>query len=85
MEQALIGQVKQLLQSTGSIIEKHEKIARLKGENFNVFRVLEIEYKEDELHSRFIAELLDPKGSHDQQTTFLKMFLEQIVDPLLPE
>lgn len=85
MEQALIEQVKQLLQSTGSIIAKHEKIARLKGENFNVFRVLEIEYKEDELHSRFIAELLDPKGSHDQQTTFLKMFLEQVVDPLIPD
>ncbi len=85
MEHALIGQVKQLLQSTGSIIEKHEEIARLKGENFNVFRVLGIEYKEDELHSRFIAELLNPKGSHDQQTTFLKMFLEKVVDPLPPD
>ena len=82
MEQALIGQVKQLLQSTGSIIEKHEEIARLKGENFNVFRLLGIEHKEDELHSCFIAELLDPKGSHDLKTAFLKMFLEQVVDPL---
>ena len=82
MEQALIEQVKQLLQSTGSILEKHEEIARLKGENFNVFRVLGIEHREDELHSRFIAELLDPKGSHDQKTAFLKMFLEQVVKPL---
>ena len=82
MEQALIKQVKKLLQSTGSIIEKHEEIARLKGENFNVFRLLGIEDKEVKLHSPFIAELLDPKGSHDQKTAFLKMFLEQIVDPL---
>lgn len=89
MEQALIEQVKQLLQSTGSIIEKHEEIARLKGENFNVFRLLGIEDKEVKLHSPFIAELLDPKGSHDQKTAFLKMFLEQVVKPLtsdsLPE
>ena len=85
MEQALIEQVKQLLQSTGSIIEKHEEIARLKGENFNIFRVLGIEDKEVKLHSRFIAELLNPKGSHDQGMVFLKMFLEQVVDPLLPD
>ncbi len=85
MEQALIEQIKQLLQSTGSIIEKHEEIARLKGENFNVFRLLELEYKEEELHSRFIAELLDPKGSHDQGTVFLKMFLEKVVDTLPSE
>lgn len=89
MEQALIEQVKQLLQSTGSILEKHEEIARLKGENFNIFRLLGIEDKEVKLHSRFIAELLDPKGSHDQKTAFLKMFLEQVVKPLksdsLPE
>ena len=84
-KQSDIEQIKQLLQSTGSIIEKHEEIARLKGENFNVFRLLGIEYKEDELHSRFIAELLDPKGSHDQQTTFLKMFLEKVVDSLPPD
>ena len=82
MEQTIIEQAKQLLQSTGSIIEKHEEIARLKGENFNVFRVLGIEKKEVKLHSPFIAELLKPKGSHDQKTAFLKMFLEQVVDTL---
>lgn len=82
MDQALIEQVTQLLQSTGAILEKHEEIARLKGENFNVFCVLGIEHREDELHSRFIAELLNPKGSHDQGTVFLKMFLEQVVKPL---
>ncbi len=85
MDQALIEQVKQLLQSTGSILEKHEEIARLKGETFNIFRVLGIEDKEVKLHSRFIAELLDPKGSHDQKTAFLKMFLEQVVEPLPPD
>ena len=89
MEQTIIEQAKQLLQSTGAILEKHEEIARLKGENYNVFRVLGIEHREDELHSRFIAELLNPTGSHDQGTVFLKMFLEQVVKPLtsdsLPE
>ncbi len=85
MDHALIEQVEQLLQSTGSIIKKHEEIARIKGENFNIFCVLGIEDKEVKLHSRFIAELLDPKGSHDQKTAFLKMFLEQVVEPLTSE
>ncbi len=84
-KQSDIEQIKQLLQSTGSIIEKHEKIARLKGENFNVFRLLGVEDNEVKLHSRFIFELLNPKGSHDQGTVFLKMFLEKVVDTLPSE
>ena len=85
MERTIIEQAEQLLQSTKIVLAKQEEIARLKGENFNIFRVLGIEHREDELHSRFIAELLDPNGSHDQGTVFLKMFLEQVVDPLPPD
>ena len=43
---------------------------------FNVFRMLRIERDETRLHSRFIAHLLDPYGSHGQQYLFLKEFLK---------
>ena len=45
MERTIIEQAEQLLQSTGAILEKHEEIARLKGENFNVFQLLRIEHR----------------------------------------
>jgi len=43
--------------------------------HFNVFQVLRIERKEQKLHSRFIAALLDPNGLHSQGKLFLNLFL----------
>lgn len=48
---------------------------------FNVFQALRIERRETKLHSRFLAELLDPKGCHGQHDHFLKLFLS--CDPAL--
>src|SRR5205807_4940553 len=44
--------------------------------HFNIFRALHIERRETKLHSRFLAELLDPRGSHSQGFSFLTSFLE---------
>ena len=51
--------------------EEHRK----RGEYFNVFRILNLESNETRTHSAFIAELLNPKGSHGVGDTFLKAFL----------
>ena len=61
-----------------SVIERLHEFVQLRGGNFNVFQVLDLEHDEDRLHSRFIAELLDPSGSHGQGTAFLELFLRQI-------
>lgn len=61
-------------------VEARLELRRLCGDNFNLFQLLQLEGKEDTLHSRFIAELLDPKGSHDQGDSFLQLFLEQFGD-----
>ncbi|MEN5231533.1 PD-(D/E)XK nuclease family protein [Sphingobacterium faecium] len=45
-------------------------------QEFNIFTVLHKKTAEQKLHSRFIASLLDPKGSHDQGDKFLKKFLD---------
>ncbi|MGO1120865.1 PD-(D/E)XK nuclease family protein [Rhodovibrionaceae bacterium A322] len=42
---------------------------------FNIFRTLRIEHKEVITHSRLLASLLDPYGSHGQGALFLNAFL----------
>ncbi len=74
--QALLESVEARLET----IRQNRELQRLRGDNFNVFRVLHMEGNEDKLHSRFIAELLNPRGSHDQGDAFLRFFLEQLGD-----
>ena len=73
----LLSSTQALLQSVETRLETCRELRRLRGENFNVFQLLQLDGKED-AHSRFIAELLDPSGSHDQGDAFLKLFLERI-------
>ncbi|SHJ62008.1 PD-(D/E)XK nuclease superfamily protein [Reichenbachiella agariperforans] len=70
--------IKSLLASTKRIRLRQTELATLRGENFNVFSILKMESKENETHSAFLGELLNPKGSHLFNTTFLSLFLEEI-------
>lgn len=45
---------------------------------FNWFRVMYKMTEEENLHSRFISFLLDPKGTHKQGTKFLELFFKEI-------
>ncbi|MFP3040578.1 PD-(D/E)XK nuclease family protein [Treponema primitia] len=66
-----------LIKQIYGICKLHEEIARISGENFNIFEILNL--STDELkHSKFIATLLDPKGAHGQGEIFLKCFLNLI-------
>ena len=67
--QNLFGQV-------NSLISKYKKVNELTGAHFNVFRILKLESSEVRMHSAFIAELLNPKGSHGQKDVFLKLFIK---------
>lgn len=49
-----------------------------RGENFNVFNILNLEANETRTHSAFIAELLNPQGSHGLGDAFLKAFIAQV-------
>lgn len=60
-------------------LQKHQReLEKIKGETFNIFSVLGVETQENKTHSNFIAELLNPKGSHFMGAVFLKAFLNQI-------
>ncbi|WP_293939834.1 PD-(D/E)XK nuclease family protein [Sphingobacterium sp. UBA5996] len=48
---------------------------------FNVFRTMFKMTEEKHLHSRFIAFLLNPQGTHGRGTKFLDLFLEELEMP----
>lgn len=70
--------LRNFLDNVATISKKYEEIAKITGENFNVFKILRLTTNEVRTHSAFIAELLDPKGSHDQGDVFLRLFVEKL-------
>lgn len=67
-----------LISQVNSLLKSYDKIAKATGENFNIFTVMGMETDEVKTHSRIIAELLNPKGTHGQGSVFLKLFFEEI-------
>lgn len=70
--------IKKLLEKVEYVVKQNEEISALKGENFNVFQIFDMESDENKMHSRFINTLINPKGSHSRGTIFLELFLEAI-------
>jgi hypothetical protein len=58
------------------IYTKNKEFEKLKGENFNIFNILDMREDEVNTHSAFIAELLNPRGSHNMKSAFLNLFIE---------
>lgn len=67
--------ITELLARVSEITKKHELIAEMTGESFNVFDILNLRTHETRTHSAFLRELLDPKGSHGMKDAFLKAFI----------
>jgi hypothetical protein len=59
--------------------EKQKRLDfKMQGKYFNIFDVLQLSRNEVRLHSAFIAELLNPSGSHGLGDKFLKAFVETV-------
>lgn len=56
------------------------KADNLLGGDFNIFSVLNMERLEVRTHSALIYELLNPNGSHSQDHTYLKIFIDDIFE-----
>ena len=67
-----------LLEKATLINTKYQDIAKITGENFNVFNILGVESEEVRTHSAFLGELLNPNGSHGMKECFLKLFCEHL-------
>lgn len=64
-----------LFEKLNILYYKYEKLE--KADSFNIFSILLKKHDEVNLHSRFIAEILSPQGSHNMGDKFLKAFIEQ--------
>lgn len=51
---------------------------RERGEDFNIFRTMRMQYNEVHTHSAMISALLNPKEYHGCKSSFLRAFLHQI-------
>lgn len=72
--QTILATISKLYENEKQVeLEKQEK-----GEFFNVFNTIGLRAEEVRLHSAFIAELMNPKGSHGLSYRFLQAFLEVI-------
>ncbi len=69
--------IQSLFQQIDTLFDRYQKINELTGEDFNVFRILKLEASEVRMHSAFLAELLNQKGSHGQKDVFLKLFIKR--------
>ena len=63
-----------LLDSAGSIIDKHDLISHETGSKFNVFEVANIG-TDERIVCRILYELLSPTGNHGQRSAYLALFL----------
>lgn len=70
-----------LIDRIASIVKKHNHLLDATGGRFNVFKIIEITTAETRLHSAFLAELLDVKGSHGLMDKPLKAFISKFLGP----
>lgn len=73
-----IQSIKELLLNTKHLLKREQESERLRGEKFNVFSILNVTTREDQLHSSFIRELLDVNGSHLKGRLFLDLFIKML-------
>jgi hypothetical protein len=66
-----------LLMQVSVLVARYEKIAEKTGENFNIFRILGLTANEVRTHSAFLAEMLNPNGTHGCKDAFLKLFIQE--------
>lgn len=66
-----------LLTQISAINKKYEEIYKVSGENFNIFNLLDLS-RDELIHSKIIAALLDPKGMHGKGNKFIELFLNCI-------
>ena len=66
------------LDSIALIVKKQQEIASIRGENYNLFKVIHMTSNETSVHSAFISDLLNPKGLHGMGDKFLRLFLDTI-------
>ena len=69
-----------LLDKIDSVVKKNNQLLDATGGRFNVFQIIGVTTDETRLHSAFINELLNVKGSHGLKDKPLKSFIRHCID-----
>jgi len=72
--------LKNCLIHVDQIATHHRYADKILGRRFNLFRLIRSGHEEVTVHSRFLGSLLDPQGLHGMGNTFLKIFIDEIVN-----
>lgn len=68
-----------MTQELTRVVADARKQTNRHGERFNIFSILKMHRNEVETHSRFLYELLNPRGRHGEGDVFLMQFLNQVL------
>jgi hypothetical protein len=63
-----------------ALLEKAAEEEMRSAPRHNLFRLLNLVFDEQNTHSRLLADLLNPRGTHSQQHLFLEAFLRHCKD-----
>jgi hypothetical protein len=77
-----ISHIQNILGKVSEEIVKNDAIRHAQEEEFNIFQITRIGEREVTLHSRFIAELLNPRGTHKMNDSFLIHFMKLLCDKI---
>lgn len=70
--------IRKYLSNVSEIIISTEQDLDKDGSRFNIFSILGLSTYEVRLHSKLIAELLNPNGTHSCNSDFLKLFIDKL-------
>lgn len=73
-----LNSVPHLFDQVKTVSDAYRFIEKSTAENFNLFTILKMETAEVKTHSRFLAEILNPHGSHSQGDKFLALFIDYL-------
>jgi len=73
-----MGNVEILLKEIELLQKRYDELNKNEAHAFNIFSILLKSSDEVNLHTKFIHELLNPRGSHSQGRLFLDLFLKEL-------
>lgn len=70
--------IEQLISNVKISVEKDQAFKNNTTTGFNIFTILRDENEEVMLHSKFLFELLNPRGAHNKGQLYLSLFLDDL-------
>lgn len=74
----MIADITALLDEVSGILKKHKQSRMNNGDDFNIFKITGIQSDEVKM-CRMLAEIIDPKGTHNTGLFFIRSFVKKVL------